>query len=128
MRARHDYRTGQVPGNGKDGHENVTAAAKLRAELIAAEREYIYRLLQNGQITDEARRRIERELDLEEASLAVRHGERNAALDRAVDNTNRRGRSGRVNLDPKVLGSMRVATACKNPRPLLAGRAQRFSV
>ena len=47
-------------------------AAELRAELIAAEREYIYRLLQEGQITDEARRRIERELDLEEASLAFR--------------------------------------------------------
>jgi len=28
--------------------------------------------LQEGQITDEARRRIERELDLEEASLAFR--------------------------------------------------------
>ena len=45
--------------------ESVGAAAELRAELIAAEREYIYRLLQEGQITDEARRRIERELDLE---------------------------------------------------------------
>jgi hypothetical protein len=28
-------------------------------------------LLQEGQITDEARRRIERELDLEEASIAI---------------------------------------------------------
>ncbi len=44
----------------------------MRRELIAAEREYIYRLLQDGQITDEARRRIERELDLEEASLAFK--------------------------------------------------------
>ena len=52
--------------------EAVAAAAELRAELIAAEREYIYRLLQEGQITDEARRRIERELDLEEASLAFK--------------------------------------------------------
>jgi CPA1 family monovalent cation:H+ antiporter len=41
------------------------------AELIAAEREHIYRLLQEGQITDEARRRIERDLDLEEASIAT---------------------------------------------------------
>ena len=41
-------------------------------ELIAAEREYIYRLLQDGKITDEARRRIERELDLEEASVACK--------------------------------------------------------
>ena len=46
-------------------------ACELRTDLIAAEREYIYRLLQEGQITDEARRRIERELDLEEASIAI---------------------------------------------------------
>jgi CPA1 family monovalent cation:H+ antiporter len=44
----------------------------VRSELIAAEREFIYRLLQNGEITDEARRRIERELDLEEASIACK--------------------------------------------------------
>jgi len=47
-------------------------AADLRTELIAAEREYIYRLLQQGEITDEARRRIERELDLEEASISCK--------------------------------------------------------
>jgi monovalent cation/hydrogen antiporter len=40
--------------------------------MIAAEREYIYQLLREGKITDEARRRIERELDLEEESLAFR--------------------------------------------------------
>jgi len=68
LRARHDHRAGQLP---KDG-EAIAAAAELRAELIAAEREYIYRLLQEGQITDEARRRIERELDLEEESLAFK--------------------------------------------------------
>jgi len=41
--------------------------------LIAAEREYIFRLLRDGQITDEARRRIERELDLEEAGIASKN-------------------------------------------------------
>ncbi len=47
----------------------------LRTELIGAEREYFYRLLQQGQITDESRRRLERELDLEEAIIAGRrHG------------------------------------------------------
>jgi CPA1 family monovalent cation:H+ antiporter len=40
--------------------------------LIAVEREFIYRLLQEGRITDEARRRMERELDLEEASIACK--------------------------------------------------------
>jgi hypothetical protein len=44
-------------------------------------RDYIFRLLQEGQITDEARRRIERELDLEEASLAFnRKGETDPPL------------------------------------------------
>ncbi|MGB6542741.1 MAG: Na+/H+ antiporter [Xanthobacteraceae bacterium] len=81
LRARHDHRAGQVPSDLADGLKAVAAAAELRAELIAAEREYIYRLLQDGQITDEARRRIERELDLEEASLAFkREGEANPPL------------------------------------------------
>ncbi len=71
LRANHADRAGQVPAD-SDGREAVGAAAELRAELIAAEREYIYRLLQQGRITDEARRRIERELDLEEASLAFK--------------------------------------------------------
>ncbi len=71
LRTRHDHRAGQVPRDA-DGHNAVAAAAELRADLIAAEREYIFRLLQEGRITDEARRRIERELDLEEASLAFR--------------------------------------------------------
>ena len=44
----------------------------MKRELIATEREFIYRLLRDGKITDEARRRIEYELDLEEASLANR--------------------------------------------------------
>jgi CPA1 family monovalent cation:H+ antiporter len=80
LRARHDHRAGQLP-NDVNGREAVAAAAELRAELIAAEREYIYRLLQEGQITDEARRRIERELDLEEASLAFkRDGEADPPL------------------------------------------------
>jgi CPA1 family monovalent cation:H+ antiporter len=72
LRARHDHRAGQLPKNTADGLKAVAAAAELRAELIAAEREYIYRLLQDGQLTDEARRRIERELDLEEESLAFK--------------------------------------------------------
>jgi CPA1 family monovalent cation:H+ antiporter len=72
LRARHDYRTGRLSEHSADGGDAATVAAELRMEMIAAEREYIYRLLQEGQITDEARRRIERELDLEEASVACK--------------------------------------------------------
>jgi monovalent cation/hydrogen antiporter len=73
LRARHDYRTARLPRlgpHGLDDDDAHTMAAELRTELIAAEREYIYRMLQEGKITDEARRHIERELDLEEASIA----------------------------------------------------------
>jgi len=72
LRARHDYRTGRLSEHSADDSDAAAVAAELRMKLIAAEREYIYRLLQEGQITDEARRRIERELDLEEASIACK--------------------------------------------------------
>jgi CPA1 family monovalent cation:H+ antiporter len=69
--ARHMARSNQVPG-GMDG-DKVTMteeSAQLVRELIAGERRYIHKLLREGQITDEARRRIERDLDLEEAVLS----------------------------------------------------------
>jgi Na+/H+ antiporter len=72
LRARHEHRSVQLPSTMADGSDAAAVAAELRAELIDAEREFIYRLLQDGQITDEARRRIERELDLEEESLAFK--------------------------------------------------------
>jgi monovalent cation/hydrogen antiporter len=70
LRARHDRRAEQMPRDVTDALKTAAEAAELRADLIEAERKYIYRLLQEGKITDEARRRIERELDLEEESLA----------------------------------------------------------
>jgi monovalent cation/hydrogen antiporter len=71
LRSRQANRARQVPKDA-DGREAVAAALALRAELINAEREYIYQLLREGQITDEARRRIERELDLEEATITLK--------------------------------------------------------
>ena len=52
-----------------DGFETAATSARLHVELITAEREYIHEQLRKGEITDESRRRIERELDLEEASI-----------------------------------------------------------
>jgi CPA1 family monovalent cation:H+ antiporter len=72
LRARHDYRLGRLPKAESDGPDIASAAIDIRAGLIVAEREFIYELLRNGQITDEARRRIERELDLEEAGIACK--------------------------------------------------------
>ena len=74
LRARQDYRIGRLPQTGSVGvaaADPEAVACELRSDLIAAERKYIYQLLREGRITDEARRRIERELDLEEASIAI---------------------------------------------------------
>jgi CPA1 family monovalent cation:H+ antiporter len=55
-----------------DALSHVRQSAELKKELIDIERDFIYQLLREGKITDEARRRIEYELDLEEASVANR--------------------------------------------------------
>jgi len=72
LRVRHEYRMARLPKEPADERKVSAATADLRMELIEAERAYIYRLLQDGRITDESRRRIERELDLEEASIACK--------------------------------------------------------
>jgi monovalent cation/hydrogen antiporter len=73
LRARHEIRTSQLPSSLGPEAEDITAAgAELTRELIAAERKFIHVLLRDGKITDETRRRIERDLDLEEASLSNR--------------------------------------------------------
>jgi CPA1 family monovalent cation:H+ antiporter len=51
----------------------VELGAGVLRELIDVERQYLFQLLRDGKITDESRRRLERELDLEEASIAS-HG------------------------------------------------------
>jgi monovalent cation/hydrogen antiporter len=73
LRARHEIRSIQLPLSlDPDKCDVPLAGADLTRELIAAERKLIHALLRDGRITDEARRRIERDLDLEEASLANR--------------------------------------------------------
>ena len=47
-------------------------------EIITIERTLLHKLLRDGKITDETRRRIERDLDLEEA--AVDNREKNSPL------------------------------------------------
>jgi Na+/H+ antiporter len=73
LRARHEIRANQLPDSlDPDAHDVSAAGTALTRELIAAERKFIHVLLRDGRITDETRRRIERDLDLEEASLANR--------------------------------------------------------
>src|SRR5438477_4284553 len=73
LRARHEIRANQLPTSlDPDAREVSATGVELTRELIAAERKFIHVLLRDGKITDEIRRRIERDLDLEEASLANR--------------------------------------------------------
>jgi Na+/H+ antiporter len=73
LRARHETRTNQLPDSLDRDHHDVSATGTaLTRELIGAERKFIHALLRDGKITDETRRRIERDLDLEEASLSNR--------------------------------------------------------
>jgi CPA1 family monovalent cation:H+ antiporter len=72
LAARNAQRTQQMPKRVDDGFEAAAENARLRLELIKAEREYLHQLLREGKITDESRRRLERELDLEEASIACK--------------------------------------------------------
>jgi monovalent cation/hydrogen antiporter len=73
LRARHEIRANQLPASlDPDAHDVSATGTDLTRELISAEREFIHVLLRDGKITDEIRRRIERDLDLEEASLANR--------------------------------------------------------
>jgi CPA1 family monovalent cation:H+ antiporter len=72
LRTRNQSRRQILPSNMADGLDYMRQGAALKKELIDAERDFIYQLLRDGKITDEARRRIEYELDLEEAGVANR--------------------------------------------------------
>jgi Na+/H+ antiporter len=72
LRTRNQSRLQILPKDLTEGVDHMRRTAKIKAELIEAERDFIYQLLRDGKITDDARRRIEYELDLEEASVANR--------------------------------------------------------
>lgn len=73
LRARHETRFNQLPESLDPENDEASAVGTaLVRELITAERKFIHQQLRDGKITDESRRRIERDLDLEEASIANR--------------------------------------------------------
>jgi CPA1 family monovalent cation:H+ antiporter len=72
LRTRNEAREQVLPANLEDGLDFTRSTAKVKQELIDTERAFIYEMLRDGRISDEARRRIEYELDLEEASVANR--------------------------------------------------------
>lgn len=72
LNARYDHRLRLIPSDLDDGRDKMRLSNNLRMELIAAERDFLYELLRKGKITDESRRRLERDLDLEEAAILAR--------------------------------------------------------
>jgi CPA1 family monovalent cation:H+ antiporter len=74
IRERYETRLALLPRSHNDGIEVAKVRADLRMELIAEERVLIHQLLRRGEISDETRRRIERDLDLEEAGFRSRTG------------------------------------------------------
>jgi CPA1 family monovalent cation:H+ antiporter len=73
LRARHRERLKHIQHkkDGFDGHSKVSELHdEIELALIAAERDFINDRFREGRLKDEARRRIERELDLREAHIA----------------------------------------------------------
>jgi Na+/H+ antiporter len=71
-RARLDQRIAQLEGardGGRDGNQSASRLDRLELELVAAERARLNALLREGRVSDEIRRRIERDLDLDEERL-----------------------------------------------------------
>jgi CPA1 family monovalent cation:H+ antiporter len=62
----------QVPRDIGDSLALARSIAELRAELIGEQRRVLHQLLREGKLSDESRRQLERDLDLEEESLRHR--------------------------------------------------------
>jgi CPA1 family monovalent cation:H+ antiporter len=62
----------QVPEDLGDSLALARSIAELRAELIGEQRRVLHQLLREGRLSDESRRRLERDLDLEEETLCHR--------------------------------------------------------
>ncbi len=76
MRALYEFRrrrfTTWLSDQAEDGYEQrFMVFRRFRRELLIAEREALLQLRNEGHISDEVRRRIERDLDLEEIRLRL---------------------------------------------------------
>jgi len=72
---RYEARLDEEGGDaGADLEEGSLAYQRLRADILERERQAIIGLRNRGRITDEALRRVEHDLDLDEARLEVREG------------------------------------------------------
>ncbi len=58
----------------EDYEKRSEAFQRLRRELLGAERKALIQLRDRGRLSDEVRRRVERDLDLEDARLEILPG------------------------------------------------------
>ncbi|MDQ8730916.1 Na+/H+ antiporter [Bradyrhizobium sp. LHD-71] len=73
LEARHQHRWRQLPNPEKEiAADLFLLSGKMHRKLIQEERHFLHAMLRDGRITDETRRRIEHDLDLEEASIGNR--------------------------------------------------------
>jgi len=78
LRLRHHERLKNAlrSGDGDDAHKKLGELEyEIELLLIQTERDHVNELLRVGELKDEARRRIERELDLREARIANQRDE-----------------------------------------------------
>jgi CPA1 family monovalent cation:H+ antiporter len=61
-----------VPDHTEDRRAPACSTTELRAALIGEQRRVLHQLLRDGELSDESRRQLERELDLEEEALRHR--------------------------------------------------------
>jgi Na+/H+ antiporter len=66
---RHRRFSAQADGDGSEYDERSAAYQRLQREILAAERQTLLELRNQGRITDDVMRRVERDLDLEESRL-----------------------------------------------------------
>jgi hypothetical protein len=73
LETRHETRSRQIHEKPEDKDNDESAqGADLVRKLIGKERRHLHKMLRDGTINDETRRRIERDLDLEEAIITNR--------------------------------------------------------
>ena len=89
LHRRHEHRAEPPAATHPEGEAPDHQVIDLKLQLIDLERGYIHGLLRDGNITDESRRRIERELDLEEASICLPRRWRRGAADLGGESSHR---------------------------------------
>ena len=72
LSARHDHRAGLHSRRSRRRPRRIHDSNNVRLEMIAAERDFLYECCATARSPMKSRRRLERDLDLEEATILAR--------------------------------------------------------